>query len=94
MYLWQDQGIFGVFNPESGWCRLDANGAEPGGIKGVVCDVIPDGMDMVGWFGVGFIVILLSGFYLWYWPGIRRWSTAFASSAAEVRSRSTCRCTR
>ena len=21
MYLWQDHGIFGVFDPESGWCR-------------------------------------------------------------------------
>ncbi len=49
-------------------------GAEPGGVKGVVCDVIPDGEDMTAWLGVGFIVVLLVGFYLWYWPGVRRWA--------------------
>ena len=75
-YLWQDHGLFGVFDGGDGWCRLDAGGAEPGGLKGVVCDVIPDGPDMVGWFAVGFIAVLLSGFYLWYWPGVRRWATA------------------
>ena len=75
MYLWQDHGVFGVFDPHSGWCRA-VNGAEPGGVKGVVCDVIPDGMDLVGWLGVGFIVILVSGFYLWYWPGVKRWANA------------------
>ena len=75
MYLWQDHGIFGVFDPDSGWCRA-VDGAEPGGVKGIVCDVIPDGMDMVGWFGVGFIVVLFTGFYLWYWPGVKRWADA------------------
>jgi uncharacterized iron-regulated membrane protein len=34
-------------------------------------------MDMVGWLGVLFIVVLLTGFYVWYWPGVRRWTTAF-----------------
>jgi hypothetical protein len=29
-----------------------------------VCDVLPDGMDMVGWLGVLFTVVLLSGFYV------------------------------
>ena len=53
MYLWQDYGIFGVFDPETGWCRPDAAGDEPGGVKGVVCDVIPDGDDMIAWLGVG-----------------------------------------
>ncbi len=76
MYLWQDYGIFGVFDPETGWCRPNAAGAEPGGVKGVVCDVIPDGEDMTAWLGVGFIVVLLVGFYLWYWPGVRRWANA------------------
>ena len=46
-------------------------------MQGVVCDVIPDGEDMVAWLAVGFIVVLLTGFYLWYWPGVRRWATAF-----------------
>ena len=94
MYLWQDHGIFGVFDPEDGWCRPDADGAEPGGVRGVVCDVIPDGEDMVAWFGVGWIVVLLTGFYLWYWPGVRRWATAFVIRRGRGRSRSTCRCTR
>jgi uncharacterized iron-regulated membrane protein len=76
MYLWQDQGLFGAFNPDSGWCRPNADGVEPGGVRGVACDVLPDGMDMVGWFGLAFIVVLLTGFYLWYWPGVRRWATA------------------
>jgi uncharacterized iron-regulated membrane protein len=75
MYLWQDHGIANVFDPESGWCR-STGGHEPGGVKGVVCDVIPDGPDLVGWFAIGFLVVLLSGFYLWYWPGVRRWATA------------------
>ncbi len=76
MYLWQDWGPFGAFDPETGWCRADAEGIEPGGIKGVACDVLPDGMDMVGWLSVLFIVVLLTGFYVWYWPGVRRWATA------------------
>jgi uncharacterized iron-regulated membrane protein len=78
MYLWQDHGPLGAFDPASGWCRPDAGGDEPGGVKGVVCDVLPDGMDVVGWFAVLFIGVLLSGFYLWYWPGVRRWATALA----------------
>ena len=31
MYLWQDHGLFGVFDPADGWCRVDADGHEPGG---------------------------------------------------------------
>ncbi|MET0461241.1 MAG: PepSY-associated TM helix domain-containing protein, partial [Ilumatobacteraceae bacterium] len=77
MYLWQDWGPFGAFDPETGWCTANAEGVEPGGVTGVVCDVLPDGMDIVGWLGVLFIVVLLSGFYVWYWPGVRRWATAF-----------------
>jgi uncharacterized iron-regulated membrane protein len=75
MYLWQDWGPFGAFDPETGWCTAD--GGEPGGLTGVVCDVLPDGMGIVGWLGVLFIVVLLTGFYVWYWPGVRRWATAF-----------------
>ena len=78
MYLWQDWGLFGVFDADEGWCRAGPDGIEPGGFRGVVCDVIPDGMDLIGWFGLGWIVVLLTGFYLWYWPGVRRWATAFA----------------
>ena len=51
--------------------------SSPAGRPVVVCDVLPDGMDMVGWLGVLFIVVLLTGFYVWYWPGVRRWATAF-----------------
>jgi uncharacterized iron-regulated membrane protein len=84
-YLWQDQGIFGVFDPEDGWCRAGADGHEPGGVKGIACDVIPDGMDLVAWFAMGFLVLLLSGFYLWYWPGVRRWATALVIKRGRGR---------
>jgi uncharacterized iron-regulated membrane protein len=77
MHLWQDHGIAGVFHPDDGWCRRNDAGAEPGGVRGVVCDVIPDGDDMVAWFAVGWIVVLLTGFHLWYWPGVKRWANAF-----------------
>lgn len=76
MHLWQDNGVFGVFHPTSGWCRLDANKHEPGGIKGVACDVIPNGDDLVAWFAIAWMFVLFSGFYLWYWPGVKRWATA------------------
>ena len=76
LYLWQDHGIAGVFDSEHGWCRPDSDGHEPGGAKGVVCDVLPDGQDLVGWLGVGWVVVLVSGFYVWYWPGVKRWANA------------------
>jgi uncharacterized iron-regulated membrane protein len=75
-HLWQDNGVFAVFDADSGWCRVNAGGAEPDGVHGVVCDVIPNGDDMVAWFAVGWIVVLGTGFYLWYWPGVRRWASA------------------
>jgi len=78
MYLWQDNGLFNAFNAQNGWCKADAKGHEPGGAKGLVCDVVPAGDDMVAWFAVAWIVVLLTGFYLWYWPGVKRWATAFA----------------
>jgi uncharacterized iron-regulated membrane protein len=76
MYLWQDHGVLGAFDPVHGWCRTGTDGQEPGGIKGVACDVLPAGDDLVAWMAAGFVVVLLSGFYLWYWPGVRRWATA------------------
>jgi uncharacterized iron-regulated membrane protein len=78
MFLWQDHGIANAFHPTDGWCRPDADGIEPGGPKGMVCDAIPNGDDIVAWLAVAWIVVLLTGFYLWYWPGVRRWATAFA----------------
>jgi uncharacterized iron-regulated membrane protein len=84
-FLWQDHGVFGAFDPETGFCKADRGGHEPGGVKGIVCDVLPDGMDLVGWFAVGFIVLLLGGFYLWYWPGVRRWATAFVVKRGRGR---------
>jgi uncharacterized iron-regulated membrane protein len=77
LYLWQDNGPLGVFDQQTGWCRAGGDGHEPGGPKGVLCDVIPDSMDLVGWFGVLWIVVLLSGFYLWFWPGVRRWTATY-----------------
>lgn len=76
MYLWQDNGLFNVFDPDHGACRLDADGHEPGGAKGVVCDVLPAGDDLVAWFAVGLMVVILTGFYVWYWPGVKRWANA------------------
>jgi uncharacterized iron-regulated membrane protein len=85
MYLWQDQGVFGVFNPDNGWCRRNETGHEPGGVRGVVCDVIPEGDDMVAWFTIGWMIVLATGFYLWYWPGVRRWATAFVVKRSRGR---------
>lgn len=76
MYLWQDHGLFNVFDPDHGACRLDADDHEPGGVKGVLCDVLPEGDDLVAWFAVGLMVVILTGFYLWYWPGVKRWANA------------------
>ena len=42
MYLWQDWGIFNAFNPQEGWC-VEPGGGEPSGLKGIVCDVVPQG---------------------------------------------------
>jgi uncharacterized iron-regulated membrane protein len=75
MTLWQDNGVFGVFDADDGWCRA-ADGKEPSGLKGAACNVIPNGDDMVAWFAVGWIIILLVGFHLWFWPGVKRWSNA------------------
>jgi uncharacterized iron-regulated membrane protein len=76
IYLWQDNGLFGTFDQQSGWCRSGDDGHEPGGVKGVVCDVLPTGDDFVSWLGVAWIVIILTGFHIWYWPGVKRWSRA------------------
>ena len=76
IYLWQDNGIAGTFDQETGWCRAGGDGHEPGGVKGVVCDVLPTGDDFVSWLGVAWIVIILTGFHIWYWPGVKRWSRA------------------
>ena len=84
MYLWQDHGIANAFHPSNGWCRT-ASGGEEGGAVGVVCDVMPDAMDLVGWLAAGFVVVLLTGFYLWYWPGVRRWANALVVKRGRGR---------
>jgi uncharacterized iron-regulated membrane protein len=35
-----------------------------------------DGDDLVAWLAVVWMGVLLSGLYIWYWPGVRRWATA------------------
>ncbi|MCU1393987.1 MAG: Peptidase propeptide and domain protein [Ilumatobacteraceae bacterium] len=35
-----------------------------------------DPLTIIGWMAVIWLVVLISGFYLWYWPGMRRWATA------------------
>ena len=87
MYLWQDHGIFGVDAP-GGWCeRAD------GGAKRLACTLIPAGEDVVAWLGLGFLLIIGTGFYLWYWPGVRRWATARRVRFGRVASRATSTCT-
>jgi uncharacterized iron-regulated membrane protein len=34
------------------------------------------GRAVTGWLGLATILIVLSGLYIWYWPGVRRWATA------------------
>lgn len=33
-------------------------------------------LTVMGWMAIGWLVVLLSGFYLWYWPGVKRWARA------------------
>jgi uncharacterized iron-regulated membrane protein len=35
------------------------------------------GIEAQAWLGVAFLVIMLSGFYVWYWPRMRAWSNLF-----------------
>jgi uncharacterized iron-regulated membrane protein len=35
------------------------------------------GSTFVGWLALGWLFILLTGFYLWYWPGAKRWANAW-----------------
>jgi uncharacterized iron-regulated membrane protein len=70
MYLWQDEGIFAV-DAAGGTCD------SPSGLPArSLCTVIPEGDDMIAWFAVGWMVVLGTGFYLWYWPGVKRWARA------------------
>ena len=76
MYLWQDHGIFGVFDPRLGWCRAGGR-RRAGRRQGRRVRRDPRRRwTWSRWFGVGFIVVLFTGFYLWYWPGVNRWATA------------------
>ena len=34
------------------------------------------GLDVVGWLAVAWLVILITGAYAWYWPGVKRWARA------------------
>ena len=67
--FWQEGGILGVDAP-GGYCQ------NPKGIGHPICTVLPDGGDIIGWVGIGWIALALSGFYLWYWPGVKRWARA------------------
>ena len=35
-----------------------------------------DGLTVVGALGVAWLGVMLSGLYVWYWPGVRRWAQA------------------
>ncbi|MEO5898766.1 MAG: PepSY-associated TM helix domain-containing protein, partial [Ilumatobacteraceae bacterium] len=69
MYLWQDHGI-GNADALDGWCHN-----APGGVTGIACTLVPSADDGVAWLAVSWMVVLLTGFYLWYWPGIRQWAS-------------------
>ncbi|HEX7131081.1 MAG TPA: PepSY-associated TM helix domain-containing protein [Iamia sp.] len=34
------------------------------------------GLTVVGAFGVAWLLVMLSGLYVWYWPGVKRWANA------------------
>lgn len=34
------------------------------------------GVIAIGWLALVWLVVLLSGFYVWYWPGAKRWANA------------------
>lgn len=34
------------------------------------------GLTVVGALGVAWLAVVLSGFYVWYWPGVKRWANA------------------
>lgn len=34
-------------------------------------------LTVMGWLGVVWLVSLLTGGYVWYWPGVKRWARAF-----------------
>lgn len=35
-----------------------------------------DGLTVTGALGVAWLVVMLTGFYVWYWPGVKRWANA------------------
>ena len=79
MYLWQDWGPFGAFDPGD---RL-VHAPTPTASSPAASRVSPATSSPTAWTwsagsGVLFIVVLLTGFYVWYWPGVRRWATALA----------------
>lgn len=32
-----------------------------------------DGLTVTGAFAVAWLIVMLTGFYVWYWPGVKRW---------------------
>lgn len=34
------------------------------------------GEAIVGWLGIAMVLVLLTGLYIWYWPGVKRWANA------------------
>lgn len=33
-------------------------------------------LSVLGWMATAWLLVLLTGFYLWYWPGVKRWANA------------------
>ena len=78
MYLWQDHGLFGVFHPAARLVPRRKKGVGAGRIQGrrVRRDPRRRGHGRRTSASAG-SSCSLTGFYLWYWPGVRRWATAF-----------------
>lgn len=47
--------------------HFELNSSSVFGLSGIVA---------IGWLALVWLVVLLSGFYVWYWPGAKRWANA------------------
>lgn len=43
------------------------------------------GTTIVGALGIGMLVLLVTGFYIWYWPGVKRWANALRVRRGRTR---------
>ena len=78
MYLWQDWGLVrGVRSGDGLVPPRTPTAPSRAAPRAWSATCSPTAWTSSAGSGCGFIVVLLSGFYVWYWPGVRRWATAF-----------------